>query len=217
MTFRVFDSRTDIKNLIIRPDIRARFLRMEPGETNVVHSHDLGEETFLVLEGQAEFEIQGHREILGPGQLCFAARDEIHAVRCVGDRPMTMYLSVTPHIEPTHTWWGADGLKLEPRYGGSTKAERAVRDASGTPAISDLAEAHVAAVEHAADRAMKAVDVQRTGQARVLLALSEHDRAAAKAAVDDMWAELYHAFSAVRDLAGKWNEFVARAVPESET
>ena len=45
--FRVFDSRTDIQNLIIRPDIRARFLRMEPGEANVVHSHDIWEEIFL--------------------------------------------------------------------------------------------------------------------------------------------------------------------------
>ena len=98
--FRVFDSRTDIQNLIIRPDIRARFLRMEPGEANVVHSHDLGEEIFLVLEGQAEFEIEGHCEILGPGQLCFAARDELHLVRCVGDQPMTMYLSVTPTLNP---------------------------------------------------------------------------------------------------------------------
>ena len=217
MAFRVFDSRTDIQNLIIRPDIRARFLRMEPGETSSLHSHDLGEEIFLVLEGQAEFEIQGHREILGTGQLCLAARDEIHAVRCVGDQTMTMYLSVTPHIEPTHTWWTKDGLKLEPRYGGSTKAERAMRDASGAPVIADLAEAHVEAVEHAAERAMKAVDIQRSGQARLLVALREQDRAAAKVAIDDMWAELYQAFSAVRDMAGTWNELAARAVPKSDT
>ena len=60
MAFRVFDSRTDIQNLIIQPDIRARFLQMEPGEENVPHSHDLGAEIFLILDGQAEFVIEGH-------------------------------------------------------------------------------------------------------------------------------------------------------------
>ena len=87
MAFRVFDARTDIQNLIIQPDIRARFLRMEPGEENVPHTHDLGAEIFLILDGQAEFVIEGHSEVLGPGQLCFADRDEVHIVRCVGDAP----------------------------------------------------------------------------------------------------------------------------------
>jgi hypothetical protein len=50
-----------------------------------------------------------------------------------------------------------------------------------------------------------------------LAALREQDRAAAKVAIDDMWAELYQAFSAVRDMAGTWNELAARAVPESDT
>ena len=40
---------------------------------------------------------------LGPGQLCFALVDQAHAVRVVGDEPVIMYLSVTPHILPTHT------------------------------------------------------------------------------------------------------------------
>ena len=87
----------------------------------------------MILEGQAEFVIEGHSEVLGPGQLCFADRDEIHIVRCVGDAPMTMYLSVTPHIDPTHTWWDENGAKLPPRYGGSSSAEREALDAETPP------------------------------------------------------------------------------------
>jgi quercetin dioxygenase-like cupin family protein len=208
--FRVFDSRVDIQNLIIRPGIRARFLRMEPGQTNVVHSHDLGEEMFLVLDGQAEFEIEGHREILGPGQICFAARDELHSVRCVGDQPMTMYLSVTPHIEPTHTWWGDDRTKLSPRYGGSTRVERAAQ-AGGPPAIADLTEVHLAAVTAVAECLSHAVSAQQAGAKALLQAVGGDDAVATKLAIDQMWEALYPAFSAVRDMAGAWNELAAHA------
>ena len=34
-------------------------MRMEAGEVAAPHSHDLGHEVFLVLEGSAEFEIDG--------------------------------------------------------------------------------------------------------------------------------------------------------------
>ncbi len=211
MAFRVFDSRTDIQNLIVHPDIRARFLQMEPGEENVPHTHDLGAEIFLILEGQAEFVIEGHTEILGPGQLCFADRDEIHTVRCVGDSTMTMYLSVTPHIDPTHTMWEESGVKAPPRYGGSTSAERAAMDAeSPPPPIADLAAAHAAAADEAAQAAQAAAKAQRTGVAALEQALADGDRSAAEAAVDDMWAALYDSFSANRELAAAWNALAPR-------
>ena len=211
MAFRVFDSRTDIQNLIIQPDIRARFLQMEPGEENVPHSHDLGAEIFLILDGQAEFVIEGHSEVLGPGQLCFADRDEIHLVRCVGDSTMTMYLSVTPHIDPTHTWWDENGAKLPPRYGGSTTSERAAMDAeTPPPPISDLATAHAAAADEAAQAALAAAEAQRAGISALEQALAKGDQTAAEAAVDDMWAALYVSFSANRDLAAAWNALAPR-------
>jgi quercetin dioxygenase-like cupin family protein len=211
MAFRVFDSRTDIQNLIIHPDIRARFLQMEPGEENVPHSHDLGAEIFLILEGQAEFVIEGHTEVLGPGQLCFADRDEIHTVRCVGDSTMTMYLSVTPHIDPTHTMWEDSGIKAPPRYGGSTSAERAAMDAqTSPPRIADLTAAHTSAADEAAQAAQAAAEAQRTGAAALEQALADGDQAAAEAVVDDMWSALYRSFSANRELAAAWNALAPR-------
>ncbi len=215
MPIQVFDARTDIKNLIIRPDIRARFIRMQPGETAAPHSHDLGEEIFLILEGQAEFELEGERAVLGPGQLCFAARDEIHAVRCAGDAPMTMYISVTPHVEPTHTRWGANGAKLPPQYGGSTRAEREAADADAPPPpLDDLLDAHLAAAEELAQRAREAAAVQSQGADDVRRAVRQGDAAAAAAAVDQMWEALYAAFAASRELAGAWNALAPRAAPD---
>ena len=117
MPLEVFDYRRDIKNVVITPEIRARFLRFEPGDVATRHSHDLGAEVFLILQGRAEFEIDGETAVLGPGELCFAGRDEMHQVRVVGDEPVIMYLSVTPHVEPTHTMYGEDGSRLPPKYG----------------------------------------------------------------------------------------------------
>ena len=116
MSFEVYDYRTDVGNMLVTPQIRSRFVRMEPGEAAALHSHDLGHEIFLVLAGRAEFRIDGGTREVGPGQLCVALADEIHSVRTVGDEPMTMYLSVTPHIQPTHTGRTADGERMPTRF-----------------------------------------------------------------------------------------------------
>ena len=78
MALQVFDYRTDIRNVFITPQIRSRFLRMEPGAVAERHSHDLGHEIFLILEGNARFEISGEVAELGPGQMCVARIDEPH-------------------------------------------------------------------------------------------------------------------------------------------
>ena len=56
---------------VVTPQIRSRFLKMEPGQSAQRHSHDLGHEIFLILEGRVEFEIDGEIEALGPGQMWY--------------------------------------------------------------------------------------------------------------------------------------------------
>ena len=116
MSLEVYDFRTDVRNILVTPQIRSRFLRFEPGTVAQRHTHDLGHEIFLILSGRCEFEIDGEKAELGPGQLCIALTDQQHSVRVLGDEPMTMYLSVTPHIQPTHTFWNEDGTKKPPRF-----------------------------------------------------------------------------------------------------
>ena len=70
----------------------------------------------MILSGQCEFTIDGETEVLGPGQLCVALVDQWHQVRVVGDEPMIMYLSVTPHVQPTHTFWNEDGTRKPSRF-----------------------------------------------------------------------------------------------------
>lgn len=208
MPFDVYDFRKDVRNVVILPDIRSRFLRMEPGEVGGRHSHDLGQEVFLILEGECEFEIDGERAVLGPGQMCFAAANQMHQVRTVGDQPMTMYLSVTPHIEPTHTFWDAQGEKLPPRYGGATVNERAAQP----PAVTSAAE--LAANQIAAARALAAAAVenaanQERGAAALEQALAAGDLAAARAAVDGMWRTMLETYQSVQELGNAWNAVTA--------
>ena len=100
MNFPVFDYRADIRNLLVTPQIRARFLRMEPGEVHARHSHDLGHEVFLILEGRCDMEIDGDRAVLGPGQLCVAFAHQRHQARNAGDGQSTTSRSTSSGAIP---------------------------------------------------------------------------------------------------------------------
>ena len=216
MPFDVYDFRSDVRNVVITPEIRSRFLRMEPGCTAPRHSHDLGHEVFLVLDGRAEFEIDGARAVLGPGQMCFAYAGQMHQVKVIGDQPMTMYLSVTPHVEPTHTFWDDHGRKLPPRYGVPTAAERAAEPPSPEP-IPALADRHVAAARALAQTAASNAAAQDAGAAAVKRALAAGDPAAAKAAVDTMWRQISETYTRLQALELVWNELAVRVSEAAQT
>jgi len=213
MPLEVFDYRRDIKNVVITPEIRARFLRFEVGDVATRHSHDLGAEVFLIMQGRAEFEIEGETAVLGPGELCFAGRDELHQVRVVGDEPVIMYLSVTPHVEPTHTMYAEDGSRLPPKYGHSTGEERAEHDPSEGISTADLALAHFRASRELARlaRGTAARHAARTAEIEQLAAAG--DDAQTKAVVDAMWPDTYATLSAVARVEAAWNELAARVEP----
>ena len=164
MPFTVYDYRTDLTNVLVTPEIRARFMTIEVGglsggrQVGRGHSHDLGHEIFLILQGQAEFEIDGDRQVVGPGQMCVALVDQTHTVRNVGDEPVIMYLSVTPHIQPTHTGWTKEGEKAPPRFQPSTTYDLAPDRETPTE---ELLEGHLDAMELLTRTAEIARGVQR--------------------------------------------------------
>src|SRR5437867_3365186 len=191
MPLEFFDPHRDIRNLFITPEIRNRIMQVQPGETTNGHTHDLGHETFIVLEGEAEFTIDGESAILRAGQVCVAAAGQWHTVRCVGDSPMTMYLSVTPHLEPTHTLWDREGgNRLPYRFGDATRLERSARSASPEPA-EPLLERYVNASADLADAAQANATAQRAAATDLRAALQREDHHAAYAAVDAMWRSFH--------------------------
>ena len=59
------------------------------------HSHDLGHEIWVVLQGRIEFEIE-ETVILEPGQSVVARPGQRHSVRVVGDEPVIQYCRSRP-------------------------------------------------------------------------------------------------------------------------
>jgi quercetin dioxygenase-like cupin family protein len=203
--FQRWDFRQDIANVVITPEIRSRFLRMEPGGVATRHSHDLGHEVFLILQGQCEFEIDGDVAVLSPGQMCFAYAHQMHKVRVIGDEPMIMYLSVTPHIQPTHTFWDEQGNKLPPRF-----AVWENNDPTGE-ATAVLADRQVAAAQALAEIARAAATEQAHQATLLKQAAAAGDRVALKAAMDAIWKQVFATFQQSYAMAAIWNELAARA------
>ena len=207
MGFPVYDYRTDVRNVLVTPQIRSRFLKMEPGQSAQLHSHDLGHEIFLILEGRVEFEIDGETEELGPGQMCVALVDQPHTVRVLGDEPMTMYLSVTPHIHPTHTPRTEEGERL-PHNFASARAYDVELDMQVS--VSELVARQSHAAQLLAELTQTCAAVQQEMGNQLKTALAEGDTDAATAARKAMWEALYPVYKATAELADVWNALAPR-------
>ena len=204
----VYDYRDDVRNVLVTTQIRSRFMRMEPGEGGGAHSHDLGHEVFLVLEGRAEFTIDGETGIVGPGQMCVAFVDQLHSLRVIGDEPMTMYLSVTPHIQPTHTMWTEDGRRMPHRFAPSGAYDRQTDTDTPLAALLDnLTEATLAVREAAAH----AASTQESEAGGLTDAVSSGDVDSASTSRDAIWDALFEVYRRSAELADLWNDVAPRA------
>lgn len=207
MGFPVYDYRTDVRNVLVTPHIRSRFLRMTPGQVAQLHSHDLGHEVFLVLEGKALFEIEGEAKEVGPGQMCVALADQKHTVSVVGDQPMTMYLSVTPHVQPTHTGRTPEGGRLPHRFSPNSAYDVADADIP----VEALIERQVKVAEAVADAAERGAKAQREAADRLRYALAAGDTEAAAEARRAMWEAICETYRKVYEMTEVWNELAPRA------
>jgi quercetin dioxygenase-like cupin family protein len=204
MSFEYFDYRTDLRNVFVSPELRCRFMRIEADQTTGSHTHDLGHEVFMVMEGRIEFDFDGETAILGPGQMCVAKRDVPHTLKALDGNPAVIYLSVTPHVEPTHTSWDESGSKRPPRYG-------VVREGwtDGEPPVAE----HLAAVQALAEAVQAQAARAEAASATLRRALEDGDRNAAKAAVDAMWAQLCQTHLRLVEVDELWNQLGPRVSP----
>jgi quercetin dioxygenase-like cupin family protein len=208
MSLEVWDARTDIRNLFITPEIRSRIMRFDAGQVSAGHTHDLGHEMFVVLDGQAEFTIAGESAVLGPGQACVARAGQWHEIRALDDAPMTLYLSVTPHVEPTHTQWDHEGgSQLPYRYGAATRLERA--GTTEPPEV--LMDRHLAASQSLATAAADNAAAQAASTLELRAALAAGDAAQAHAVLDQMWMTFRAVHDALRSAQTVWNDLAAAA------
>ena len=212
MGFPVYDYRSDVRNVLVTPQIRSRFLKVEPGPMGPGHTHDLGHEVFVVLQGRAEFEIDGERETLGPGQMCVALVDQMHSVTAVGAEPAIIYLSVTPHLQPTHTFWDEPGRRRPHRFvvpgEYDTHIDRSVPDDHVVDRYTDALGATLEAARAAAGGADAAL--------RLKTAMERGDGAAIEEARNALWDSVSPVYDRVAEMADIWNDFAARSVEASQ-
>lgn len=212
MPIQVWDFHTDIRNLVATPEIRARFNEIKPGAPPRYHSHDLGGEIFLVLDGEVTFDVEGEVVTCRPGQAIFVPPRVKHRVYNQGSGPARYYLSVTPHVEPTHTNYDEGLEQLPPSYGGW----RAAGNPSAPSALStaELADQLVGEADRVAEAARQTAEALRR-ESEVLKAGTGHeDQAAAKAAVDAIWRAAYPTLRQTRAFERTWNELAPRSMPK---
>ena len=208
MPFEVYNFRDVNKNVLTTPEIRARLYHMEPGQVDRLHSHDLGHEIFLILEGKAEFMIAGHTEVLEAGQMCVALADEIHQVRnLLPDRRTVMFLSVTPHIQPTHTGRDPDGSVHPPQFRSNTFYD----DVDDTGPIADLLDTFVHGAEALAEEARQAASAHAQQAQTWRQAAAAEDQDAAVAARNTMWQAVRSLHTNLFKLDLLWNRLAPRA------
>ncbi len=208
MPFEVYDFRDVNKNVLTTPEIRARLYHMEPGQVDRLHSHDLGHEIFLILEGKAEFMIAGHTEVLEAGQLCIALADEIHQVRnLLPDRRTVMFLSVTPHIQPTHTGRDPDGSVHPPQFRTNTFYD----DVDDTGPLADQLDTFVRDAEALAAEARRAADTHAQQAQNWRQAHAANNQEAAVIARNTMWNAVRSLHINLFKLDLLWNRLAPRA------
>ena len=211
MTISVYDYRKDIANVIVRPEIRSRFMRLEPGPAAPLHSHDLGGEIFLVLEGQCEFIVEDERITCGPGQLVYMEPRVRHTLHAAGDEPCVVYLSVTPHVEPTHTRYDEADRPVPPVYGGWRGKEH--RDANADRSTADLARSYAAAARKLAVLAHENAEILDQHIDILVRGDIARDQQAARQAMDAMWLRLRDVLQQVSDTERTWNDLAPRGMP----
>jgi len=211
MPIAVYDYHTDNTNLIVHPEIRGRFMRMQPAPAARMHSHDVAGEIFLVLEGQCEFLVEDEHVTCGPGQLIYVEPRLKHTLHAVGDTQCIVYLSVTPHVEPTHTRYDEANQPLSPEYG-------MWRGTAGDPqpeaTTADLAARYVDAARRLADMARTNADDAERQYQGLVTAAAGGDQAALKAAADALWLSLREVLLQVSTLEKDWNAVAPRAMPK---
>ena len=204
MGLKVYDFRReeDLNNFLVTPQIRSRLMRLAPGPGGGgYHSHDLGHEIFIVLQGRCLFEIGGEEAEVGPGQMIVALAHESHTLRALGDEEVIMYLSVTPHIYPTHTGRDPDGERHAPRFppphhfNVTTDMETPLEEM-----VDHFAELARATATAAAASAQRAEELKK----------NLGDGAAEGTSRVHLMDEIYSTFNSVYEMGGVWNDLALR-------
>ena len=142
-----------------------------------------------------------------PGQMCVALIDQMHAVRAVGPEPVSLYLSVTPHIQPTHTMWDEHGNRRPERFVSAaeydTNIDRSLPDRQ-------VVDSYVAALSATAEAARNAAAEGADAALALKTAMDQGDRAGIEEARRILWSLTSRVYEHAAEMADIWNDLAAR-------
>jgi len=91
--------------------LRGGYATWEVGFACDYHYHRDAGELFIFLEGACEVTVPGETRVCKAGETVYCPPGEPHILKAVGDRPLKMFLVVTPNHAPTHTMVQPDGTE----------------------------------------------------------------------------------------------------------
>jgi len=104
--------------------VRGGMFFLEPGQEASYHSHDGAPEVFVFLQGQCDSTTEDEMVHVGPGDVIYVAPEMKHRLLNTGTDRLVVWLTVTPNVTPSHTFYEQqpDGLykRITQRLDGKT-------------------------------------------------------------------------------------------------
>ncbi|MBX3015173.1 MAG: cupin domain-containing protein [Caldilineaceae bacterium] len=97
------------QKLIYTDYVRGGVLTFAPGFVADKHFHQDADEIFWFFQGTCRVTVPGGAFTVPAGTIIYTAPYEWHMIENVGDEPLLMFLTVTPNIVPSHTFFDANG------------------------------------------------------------------------------------------------------------
>jgi len=102
--------------------VRGGMFFLDEGKTASYHSHDSAAEVFVFLKGQCRAKVDGVSEEFGPGEVLYVPAEEKHELKNIGNSLLEVWLTVTPNVSPSHTFYEEQAVgtwvRVTPRVDG---------------------------------------------------------------------------------------------------
>lgn len=85
--------------------VRGGMYFLEAREESPYHSHDAAAEVFVFLRGQCDAMVEGETRRFGPGDVLYVPEEMKHKLFNPGADKLAVWLTVTPNVFPTHTFY----------------------------------------------------------------------------------------------------------------
>ena len=95
--------------LVYTDYVRGGVLTFAPGFVADKHFHQDADEIFWFFQGTCRVTVPDGAFTVPAGNIIYTAPYEWHIIENVGDEPLLMFLTVTPNIVPSHTFFDANG------------------------------------------------------------------------------------------------------------